>query len=315
MRNQELAFGVAGQSLVFDCPEGRPSSVTSFKVYDAGTDDDGTEEADLPSGSAAIETNPNTTVDVASGVGNLSDRTRINLTDTTGVTRGRDYLLTNTLGQKEWVEVKDIATAEYVRSRVPLTNAYAVDSTFQSTRISLAVATAWVSDESHITGEWCAGSPGYRARVEYVVDGVTYVHHFYVDLLRYPLQRLVSPLDVDRRFPGWINSLPVDYREDQGAALLQTACDALVMDALGDAKELRAVRETRVLRELVLCRAMLCAAEANALNGATRPDALETAQKIYTQRYNQLLREPKVPMDGGSGGAGTTAQRAPIWRR
>ncbi len=316
MRHQELAFNVTGQSLFFDCPEGRPTSVTSFDVWAADADDTGAEEV-ATSGSPAIETNPDTTVDTASGVGNISDRHRVNLAATTGIARGREYLLTSTLGESERVEVREISDGAYVRGRAPLMGSYDVGSTFQSTRITQALLAAWLQDQSNISAVWCADgqSPGYRARVVYVVDGVTCVHHLYFDLLRYPLQQLVTPLDVDRRFPGWINSLPIDYRTDQGATLLQTACDALAMDALGDSKELRAVRETRVLRELVCCRAVLCAAEANALAGSTRVEQLEAAQTIYTQRYNQLLREPKIPIDAGEGGAGSPARRAPLWRR
>jgi hypothetical protein len=313
MRHQEIAFGVSGQSLVFDAPEGRPSSVTSIEVWSADQDDDAATEPAL-TGSPAIETNPNTTVDVASGAGNISDRTRINLAATTGIARRRAYLITNELGETEWVEVKEIAAADYVRARVPLMNPYAVGSTFQTTRISQGLDSSWIADENNIT-EWCPGMPGYRARLEYVVASVTYVHHVYFYLVRYPLQQLVTPLDVDRRFPGWINSLPVDYRDDQGAALIETAYDALLMDAMGDVKELRRVRETRVLRELTIARAVLCSAEQNALAGATRLDQLEVARSIYTQRYQQLMREPKVPIDPGEGGAGAPARRTPLWRR
>lgn len=313
MRHQEVTFGVTGQSLVFDAPEGRPSSVTSLQVWAADQDDTGTAEAAL-TGSPAVETSPNTTVDVASGVGNLSDRTRINLAATTGISRRRRYLITNELGEPETVEVKEIAAGDYVRVRLPLMNAYAVGSTFQTTRISQAFSSSWIADTGNLT-EWCPGMPGYRARIEYVVAGVSYVHHFYFDLVRYPLQQLVTPLDVDNRFPGWINGLPVDYRDDQGAALIESAYDALLMDVMGDAKALRRVRETNVLRELVMARAVLCSAEQNALAGATRLDQLEVARSIFSQRYQQLIREPKIPIDPGEGGAGAPARREPLWRR
>jgi hypothetical protein len=313
MRHQEIPFGVAGQVLFFDAIEGRPDDVGAFTVWAADQDD--TAQAELAlAGSPVLVASPNTTVDVASGVGHLADRTRINLAATTGIARGRQYLITNELGETEWVEVKEIAAGDYVRVRHPLMNGYAVGSTFQTTRMQQAFSADWLEDVNNIT-EWCPGSPGYRARVEYPVGGVTRVHHCYFDLVRYPLQQLVTPLDVDRRFPGWINALPVDYRDDQGASLIEAAYDALLMDAQGDAKELRRVRETRVLQELTACRAMLSAAEQNVLSGAVRLDQLEAARSIYAQRYNQLVREPKVPIDGGEGGAGAPARRLPLWRR
>ena len=42
---QEITLGLTSQALVFDCPDGRPSAVTSVTVYEADADDTATAEA------------------------------------------------------------------------------------------------------------------------------------------------------------------------------------------------------------------------------------------------------------------------------
>ena len=36
---QDIQFGVSGQTLILDCEDGRPASVTSVKVWSADADD------------------------------------------------------------------------------------------------------------------------------------------------------------------------------------------------------------------------------------------------------------------------------------
>jgi hypothetical protein len=313
VKHAEIIYGVTGQTLVFDAPEGRPSSVTSVTVYEAAQNDDGAIEL-ATSGSASVETSPNTTVSSTSGDGQ-SDATLVSLTSVASVTRGRRYLLTNTVGETEWVEVKDVAAATTLHTRIPLRNSFLATSTFQSTRMSIAIDATWVADRNNIT-DWCDGHAGYRVRWVYVVGGATYVHASYFDLVRYPQQNLVTALDVDAEFPGWIDRLPVDYQEDQGAAIICRAIDDVRDDALADEKLLRRVRDTQVLSGLIIRRANLLAIEDEIMRGATgREGALELAKQKFDQRYQQLIREPKVPIDTGEGGASARARRSSLWRR
>ena len=72
---------------------------------------------------------------------------------------------------------------------------------------------------------------------------------------------------------------------------------------------------TEILRELVIYRANLIAAEAKVFAGTGSTTAQELAAKLYTARYDQLLREPKVQVDQIGGGAAAAAVRATAWRR
>lgn len=320
-RHQEVIFAVTGQSFTYDPPEGRASGTPTVQVFSTGTDDDGTAET-ATTGSASVDS-VSTTLSSAASAGAVT----LALTSGTGVTRGRRYLLTDTDKTTEWVEVIAI-TGATATLRQPLINAYASASTFEGCRISISVNSTWVADKSKITdvlgaawrttlvttpSEWAPGASGYRLRWAYTVGSST-IGVTYADLVRYQSKNLITGLDVDRAFPGWIDRLGVDYREDQGAGLVEEAFHAVKMDALGDAQLLRRIRDTQVLCELVKYRANVKAAEAHVMAGAD-PRTLEVAERLYQQRYNQLLREPKIAVDNAGGGANGQALRLPAWRR
>src|SRR5687767_3446192 len=127
----DILYGVAGQTLVFDAPEGRPSSVTSVDVRAWDAADDGDDEFSL---TGSVETNPNTTLDAAAGASQTNPR-NVPLAATTGIAIGRTYLITHaTTALKEWAEVESITSADSVAVRHPLHNDYASSATFQSTR-------------------------------------------------------------------------------------------------------------------------------------------------------------------------------------
>lgn len=296
-RHQEILFGIDGQAFALDVLEGRPSA-PSVTVYDAEMDDGGQSEA-ATSGAASVDS-VNTTVDVAADAG---DNT-LTLDSVDSVAKGRRYLVNGL----EWAEVIGISGL-VVTLRRPLLNAHAVGATFQGCRISIGVDSTWVADDANLT---CAG---YRLRWEYTVNGSVTVGVSFATLVRYASKTLLTALDIDDRIPGWIDRLPPDHIDDQGAALIASSFEALRFDALGDAKLLRAIRDTETLRELAIYRANLCSVEAQVLAGSATLDALSTARDLYKQRYQQLLREPKVGIDATGDGAASSGSRLSLWRR
>lgn len=326
MKHQEIIFAIGGQSFFYDAPEGRAdaSPAPALQVFLQLSQDDGP-AALATTGSVALDP-----VDTTLGSAAAARATSVVLADVTGVQRRRRYLLTGPDGETEWVQVVSVNTGtRTVKLRRLLTNAFASGSSFQSTRLSIDVDPAWAANTSNLTDilgvewhtdrlnhkEWLAGYVGYRLRWTYSISGSPRLGVGYADLVRYQAKNLVSPLDVDDRFPGWIDRLPTDCREDQGALFIEEAFRALKMDALGDNQALRRIRDTQVLGDLTIHRANMIAAEDAVLNGRADKTALELAAQLYQRRYDQLLREPKIQVDQTGSGSGDRAERLPAWRR
>lgn len=296
-RHQEILFGVTGQAFVLDVLEGRPSSPDVDVFRATSSDDDGPEPA--TTGAASVDAVA-TTLDTAV----IAGESELELDSTASIARGRRYLL----GGLEWCEVMAMVGTT-VRLRRPVINDHAIGTAFESCRISIAVDADWAAENSHLIAE------GYRLRWTYTVNGAPTVGVSYAALVRYPSRVVLTALDVDDRIAGFIDRLPPDHREDQGAALIASAFDALRFDALGDAQLLGMIRDTQALRELAIYRSNLVAVEAQVLAGGATADALTAASDLYKKRYQQLIREPKVPADATGSGAATKARRLPVWRR
>lgn len=296
----DLLFGVTGQSLYFDCPEGRPSSVTSSTVWQNAVGDDGASET-ATTGSAAVETNPNTTFDAASGEGQANP-VKCNLTATAGCAAGRTYLATNAFGQSDRIEVAAVAAADYVLAREPLQNAYAAADTFVSTRITHALDSTWIASVAKLSDPY-EPNPKYRWRLVYVVGGVTYAQDAYFDLLRYAGRYDVSPGDVDRRFPGWIDRLPTNYRDDQGRSLIDAAWLDIKFDLYNLSTADQSIRNREVVNELVTLRA-----------GYLVDMTPENAGR-YQDRLSQLVAWAKASVQTSSSGAAGAADVRTVWRR
>lgn len=298
-QTQDIVFGVAGQSLVLDAPEGRPSSA-SVTVFENFVGDDGTAEL-ATSGAVAIEAAPNTTVDATSGRGE-ADARRCALAATTGIVPGRVYLATNDVLERELVEVVSIAAGDSVIARHPLENTYPVGSLFQTTRMSIAMDAAWMADTANISAE-LSPHARYRVRWVYTVAGVQYVHDTYFDLLRYAGRHDVAPRDVDLEFRGWVMSLPTDYREDQGRALIEEAYRQVKLDLYGELLPDQGVRNRELLNALVIAKAGLMVFPGTA------------AEDKYKDRFAKLVRSNQVPVSQGSGAGAAPVPALPAWRR
>lgn len=316
MLNQEVLFNLSGQSFFYDPPEGYPSS-PSVTVYKAMNDDDAGGVA-ATSGSVAVDS-VSTTFTASAGAQTIT------VTSATGISKKHRYLV----GGLEWVEVVAISGTS-LDLRQPLKNSY-TSATFQGCRISVSIDPTWIADKSNITDIldptnrlwmsnqsdllWIPGAAGYRLKWSYTVNGAPTQGVSYADLVRYQAKNLVTPLDVDSRFPGWLDRLPTDYQEDQGQSFIDEAFRALKMDCLGDEQVVRRIRNTEILRELTILRANVLAQEAMFFAGAGNSDQVKGARETYQARYDQLMREPKMPVDQTGQGSSQVPIRAPAWRR
>jgi hypothetical protein len=309
---QDVSFDVTGQSIYFDAPEGRPSSVTSASVYLWDVPDDDIAETAI--GTPTVETSPATTVDAASGYGQ-SDPRLVNVAATTGFAVDRSYLVTGADGFKEWFDCAEIDSGNSVTARHPLHNTYATADTVQSTRITAAIDSTWVADLTNITSEDVGPNPMYRVRWVYVVAGVTYVADTYFNLVRYPARHGVLPADVEATQPGWLDRLPSDHRNDQGRRLINEAHRSVTLDLHQVDLAMSSIAESSIVDELVRLKTVALGESARFYDGSGSAEMVQFAKAEYAQRLDALLRiASRVPVRAESGAA-TPVFSVPAWRR
>ena len=298
---QDIAFDVASQTIYYDAPEGRPSSVTSATVYRWDMSDDGDAESAI--GSASVETNPNTTIDADSGYGQ-ADARKLNVAATTGFARERSYLVTSADGLREWFEVEEIDSGNYVIAKHPLHNAYATADTVQSTRISATVDSTWVADETNLLGDDVGPNPHYRVRWVYVVSGVSYVADTYFNLSRYVSKHGVTPQDIEVMAPGWLDSLPTDHRADQGRKLIDNAHREVKIDFHQIDLAASAIAEAEIIDELTRYKTIELGEWARYMKGGIEEAQANAASRRYQTRLDSLSRiVSRVPVRDSTGAA------------
>lgn len=297
---QDIMFDVTGQTVHFDAPEGRPSSVTSATVFRWNYADDGETESAI--GTPSVESNPNTTVDAASGYGQGNPLV-VNVAATTGFAVDRTYLITAADGFREWFDVAEIDSGNSVTAKHPLHNAYASADTVQSTRIQATIDSTWVADEANLDD--CPGpNPSHRIRWVYVVSGVTYVADSYFTLVRYKGAHGVVPQDIESLHPGWMDALPTDHYRDQGRRLINEAYRGVKFDLHQIWTDDAMVANSELVDELTRYKAIELTEMAKALRGTSSPEPYAVAKAAYQSRLDQLTRiTNKAPIRDKTGAA------------
>lgn len=308
----DIVYGLASQTIYFDAAS-RPSGVTSVTVYENDTGDDGTAES-ATTGSASVEANPNTTVDANSGAGQANERV-LNVAATTGFAVGRDYLVTGAAGETEWFTCAEINDGVSVVAANPFHNAFVSGDTVESTRISISVLDSWAADENNLSDS-TDPNPGYRARWIFTAGGATVVRDSYFDLVRYAGAHTITPTDVERLIPGFLNQLPTYHRESQGRELIAEAYRQVKLDLYQEGKPDQTMRNREVLDELVKRKTVELWADARLLQGTGDINAAERAMSAYQERFDSLIRRTtKVPFSVDTTGAARTVPALSITRR
>ena len=321
-RVQDVIFGVTGQSLAFVAPEGRASSITSSQVFENIDGDDGTAESAL-SGSAAVDTNPNTTFDAASGV-SQSNRRTCNLAATTGIniwgaqpdqTLGVYLATAAATNEREWIEVSAIADGASVTARNPLRNDFANADTFVTTRIAHAIDATWIADSNNIS-EGASPQPRYRWRLVYVVNSITYVHDCYFDLVRYVGATDITPTDIERHLPGWGAMLPSFQIEDGGAGLIITAYNLVRKDLLLEGKPDEQARNQELIDELTILKTIELTVRSQYMSGESDAERYELARRDYGELLDKSVRiTSRIPFATDTGGGAREVSARSISRR
>lgn len=311
---QELILVVSGvpsatQYLEFVCEDGRPSAITDVQVWESAADDTSSEES-CTTGSAAVDTNPNTTLSSSASAGT----TTLVVTSATGIVIGRQYLLTeDSNGVTEWIEVVAL-NGTTVTTKQPIRNDFTAGAAFQTTRCTIAVSSTWIADLANLSATF-SPNPTFRARWTVTVNGNQTVYHRGFDVVRYPINHGVTPLDIDQAHRGWLDRLPPDHQIDQGRTLIEAAYQSVKFELYGDNKADQAVRNPELLARLVIQRCPLELLYDNLARGADVAAAVETAEKRWRQIYDQTFRAPIAAVDESGGGGASTNQPLGLWVR
>jgi hypothetical protein len=324
-QNSVVIFAVTGQLLSHRVLQGRPTSAT-FAVFRDNADDNMTPEF---SGSAAIDP-VTTTLSAQAGQG-TSDPQLVPLASTAGIQTGRKYLLAEA-SRRQWLEPVEI-NAGTIRTRHLLQTAFTSAATLQGTTISAAVDATWVADQNNITwfsNTWYASGrygvmigdqndpfPGFRVVWTFVVDGQTYKEYSFFDVVRAVVSHHVDIDDVNARAPGLVDSLPLEYRAEDGRPLIDAAWLSVRAHLTSVKIDVQSLRDDEVLDELVVLRSLRMLAETGWHPGAID---LGSYLKITTDNYNAFFStHMQVTMKhrtaAGAGGAATLPEPLPFFRK
>lgn len=310
-RPQQLRFGNTSAVLYWDASEGRASSVTSLSVRDDSQPD--TSTAVTAFGTPAVETNPNTTFDAASGASQTNPNVA-NLTATTGCEAGRSYRATNAYGDWEWGEVVDVNSSNSVTLRNALVNDYAAADTFVSTRLTATVNSSWIADTANKSHP-LTPNPRWRAEWTYVVSGVTYTAHTFFDVAQEEWRHGVTGLVVDGASRGWLSRLAVEDRSDQGRAVIDRAAHEVKVEIWQHGMADWAWSNRPTLTELVTWKAVVVGSRHDALHGGANADAMRIAMAEYDGIMQRLVNSGIASATQTEDGAAAPVERAPVWRR
>lgn len=276
----DITYGITGQLLAHRVMQGQPSSAT-FKVFRDYAGDDQAVEFE---GTATIDS-VDTTVAAAAGLGQ-ADPHRVALASTSGIVTTRKYLLEED-GVQVWVQPIEVFAA-YIRVRHPLRRAFTTAATLKGTTITATVDATWVADEGHLS-DHLDPNPDYRVRWEYVVAGTTAVSYSYFDLVRAPVVHGVDIEDIEAAAPGLHDTLPTDYRIDQGRSLIERAWRSLQAELAAMKVDTDAIRDEQLLGELVIARALVVLAL-----GGWRPQPWPSVTEYLVEvrwEYHRLLEK------------------------
>jgi hypothetical protein len=274
-----LTWNVTGQQLDLRFALGRPTSA-AFAVFRAYMDDDATPEF---SGSAVLDT-VNTTSSAIAGP-TQTDPQNISLGSVAGILATRKYLLAGG-GAQAWIAPVQIGTSN-VRHRHVLETDFASGSTFQSTYLTAAVDNAWILDRSKLS-DLSDTYPDYRVKWTVVYAGATYVVYSFFDVLRSPTFHSVDIDDINTRAPGLEDSMPVEYRIEDGRPLIDSAYRSVRahLQALG--VDLNILRSNESIDELVILRSLRQLAEGGwSPPGMDKQLYLQTTTSNYDRFFEQ----------------------------
>ncbi len=303
-----IVYNVTGQTVEYRFMHGRPTSAT-FEVFRDYADDTATAEF---SGTATL-TSPTTSLTAVSGAGQ-SDPQKLNLASTSFVT-GRRYLISEA-SVREWVDPIEIASG-YIRVRHPLQNAYTTAATCASTTLTATIDPTWIALVTSL-GDVADQNPDYRVKWTIVYSGATYIAYSYFDVVRSAVTHQVDASDIDDRAPGFLDSLPVEHRAEQGRPLIDAAWRSVLAKLASISIDVDSIRDDALLDELVVMKAcqILAMGGWRPAGYASTADYIEVTTNAFDRFLEQhLMVGLKHKLATGTGGGADVVRSQDYWRR
>ncbi len=284
VQHQEVVRGRRDQVLFFDPPDGKPDLDPIPRVVVFAS------QRRVPATIGACSIDP---VDTRLFGDVYAGRRWIRVTDPSGIVPGRGYLMAHPEGEREWIVV-DAVDDDRLDLRHPLVHRYAGAATIVGCRISIAVDPAWADDLANLS-EASGSNTGlgrYTLRWSYSFHQVEMSGISFADVVTCAADELVTCEDVERRHPGWLDALPPDQRESEGASYIEEAARVIRIEAVGDAHAQRRILDRHVLHELIDRRANMLRLETEVMYGTRCLDELELAERRYHELYAKLVGVP-----------------------
>lgn len=198
MERLEFIEDQASQRLYFFAEEGRPSATPTVEIKDSG----GTVLTAAATTYVTLDS-VDTTISGSAAVGAES----VTVAAATGITAGKRYLLTNKIGQTEWVEVESVASTT-VTLTAPLQHAYTTLSTtygdFESTEWYYTLQST----------DYASLAEMHQAKTVYTAGGLSRTQRVVFDIVKVPL---VNALTADELFARWPDIWRQEGAEHRGS--------------------------------------------------------------------------------------------------
>lgn len=244
----DVVYNVLDQTFELRSLTGRPTAATFRVLNDYDSDDATTAEF---SGTATIDT-ASTTVASASGP-SQSDPQRLNLANSSGFTVDRKYLVSEN-GRTEWVRPIEVGTG-FVRVAYPLKYDYTMAATVVSTTAIATVDSTWVAELSNIS-DHRDPNPSYRVVWTLTIGGATVKAYSFLDLVRAKITHGIDADDINGRAPGFVDTMPLEYKTDNAASLIESAFRSLRAKLAAHNLDVDSLRNDDLLNELALLKTL-----------------------------------------------------------
>ncbi len=332
--NDRILYNVPNQTHLFRVHQGRPDASpapTCFVSREYMTDDATPEWCaagavvngiTYPAGGLVVDaivvTADTYTQSLTSAAGpGQSDPAKIIPASTSGlVTDGSRQYQIRENAMKEWVTLNEVESG-YVRARNSLKNNYTTAAVLESTYLSLAISNVWIASKVKVNVQ-PDPNPGYRVIWTYYVNGVQYTAYSFLTVVRARMPHSVIPSDIAARAHGFMDTMPVEFRAEDGRPLIDAAYAVVQADMATFDVNPDAFRDTQLVDEMVILKTLALLADGGwkPLGYSTLAEYRKTTHDNYDRFVEQRLKvsmKPRIAF--GIAGEAETVFAEPSWSK